>query len=222
MIKIYQNDNIGNLDTFTISQKGLKVNHCLYLILIFAHYQIILMTFVYYFKKIETNFDIALTESRIKKNSVSLINIALENYSIEHTPTEIAAEGALLYINKRLSYHPRNDLNIYMPGKWESKFTEIVCPKSCYIIVGCIYKHPSLQMNNFTNDIILSLLEKLNKENSKKIFLVVILKKIYYNKKHLNLSIILLTHCHPIFPPSHIAANKNLQFFFNFHRSHFL
>ena len=26
--------------------------------------------------------------------------------------------------------HPRNDLNIYMPGKLESIFIEIVCPKS--------------------------------------------------------------------------------------------
>ena len=39
-------------------------------------------------------------------------------------------------------------------------------------MLGFIYKHPSLQVNNFTNDIILSLLEKLNKENSKKIFLL--------------------------------------------------
>ena len=51
------------------------------------------------------NFDfIALTESRIKKNSVSPINIELANYSIEHTLTEIAAGGTLLYINKWLSY----------------------------------------------------------------------------------------------------------------------
>ena len=54
----------------------------------------------------------------------------------------------------------------------ESTFTEIVCPKSSNIIVGCIYKHPSLQVNNFTNDILLSLSEKLNKENSNKIFLL--------------------------------------------------
>ena len=50
------------------------------------------------------NFDInVLAESRIKKNSVSPINIEPESYSIEHTSTEIAAEGAF---NKRLSYQP--------------------------------------------------------------------------------------------------------------------
>ena len=119
------------------------------------------------------NFDvIALTESRIKNNSVSPINIELENYSIEHALTKIAAEGDLLYINKRLSYHPRIDLNIYMPGKLESIFIEVVCPKSSNIIFECIYKQPSLQVNYFKNDIILSLLGKLNKENSKKNFLL--------------------------------------------------
>ena len=75
------------------------------------------------------NFDIiALAESKIKKNSVFPINVELESYSVEHTPPEIAARGALLYINKRQSYHPRNDLNIYTPGKLESIFIEIVCP----------------------------------------------------------------------------------------------
>ena len=119
------------------------------------------------------NFDvIALTESRIKNNSVSPINIELENYSIEHALTKTAADGDLLYINKRLSYHPRIDLNIYMPGKLESIFIEVVCPKSSNIIFECIYKQPSLQVNYFKNDIILSLLGKLNKENSKKNFLL--------------------------------------------------
>ena len=85
------------------------------------------------------NFDIiALTESRIKKNSVSPINIDLENSSTEHTSTKTAAGGTLLYINKRLSYHPRSDLNIYMPGKLDCSFTEIVCPKLSNIIVECI------------------------------------------------------------------------------------
>ena len=72
-------------------------------------------------KEININFDIiALTESRIKKNSVPTTNIELENCSIEHTPAEVAV---LLYINKRLSYHPRNYLNI-----------DIDCPKSSNII----------------------------------------------------------------------------------------
>ena len=59
-----------------------------------------------------------------------------------------------------------------MPCKLASIFTELACPKSSIIIVGCIYKDPSLPTNKFTADNILSLLEKLNKDNSKKIFLL--------------------------------------------------
>ena len=39
------------------------------------------------------------------------------------------------------------------------------------MIIGCIYKHLSLQVNGFTNEIILSLSDKLDEENSNKIFL---------------------------------------------------
>ena len=125
MIKIYQIVKTGILDTFKISQRSLKVNQSL------LHLNICSLSknfdnFCILLKEINMNFDIiALTESRIKKNSVSPINIELENFSTEHTPTEIAAGGALLYINKRLSYHPRNDLSIYMPGKLESIFIEL-------------------------------------------------------------------------------------------------
>ena len=40
------------------------------------------------------------------------------------------------------------------------------------VIVGCIYKHPTLQINDFTNDFISPLLLKLQKKSSKKTFLL--------------------------------------------------
>ena len=120
------------------------------------------------------NFDIALTESRLK-DPASQIKVELENYSIEHTPTEVAAGAALVYINKMVSHHTINDLNIYMPGKLESIFIGMAYPKSSIIIVRCIYKHLSQQLNKFTNDIIVSLLEKLNKKIQRKLFFLVIL-----------------------------------------------
>ena len=42
----------------------------------------------------------AITESRIKKDSSSPVNLHLDNYSIEQTPTETSAGGILLYISK--------------------------------------------------------------------------------------------------------------------------
>ena len=40
------------------------------------------------------------------------------------------------------------------------------------MIVGCLYKHLALQINDFTNDCISPLLLKLRKEPSKRIFLL--------------------------------------------------
>ena len=114
--------------------------------------------------ELNVSFDIlAVTETRIKKDSSSPINLQLNNYSIEHTPTESSAGGTLLYISKGLSYQLRNDLRLYHPGKIES---EIICSKSTNVIVGCIYKHPTLPINDFTNDFISPLLLKLQKEFS--------------------------------------------------------
>ena len=67
---------------------------------------------------LNVSFDIlAITETRIKKDSSSPINLQLNNYSIEHAPTELSAGGTLLYINKRLSYQLRNDVRLYEPKK---------------------------------------------------------------------------------------------------------
>ena len=96
----------------------------------------------------------------------------INNGSIEHTPTESSAGGTLLYINKRLSYQLRNDLRLYDPRQIESTFIEIICSKSTNVIVGCIYKHCTLPINDFTNDFISPLLLKLQKESSKRVFLL--------------------------------------------------
>ena len=44
--------------------------------------------------------NLAITETRIKKDSSSRINLQSSNYLIEHTPTESSAGGTLLYISK--------------------------------------------------------------------------------------------------------------------------
>ena len=120
---------------------------------------------------LNVNFDIvAITESHIKKDSSDPVNLHLPNYSSEQTPTETSAGGTLLYISKRLSYQLRNDLKLHHPGKTESTFIEIICSKSSNVIVGCIYKHPALQINDFKSDFISPLLLKLYKKSLPKGF----------------------------------------------------
>ena len=95
-----------------------------------------------------------MTELHIKKDSSSPINLHLDNYSVEQTPAKTSAGGTLLYLSKILSYQLRNDRMLYHPGKIESTFIEIICTKSTNVIVGCIYKHPTLQINGFISPLL--------------------------------------------------------------------
>ena len=75
-------------------------------------------------------FDIiAVTETRITKQTSLTTNINLRNCAIEFTPTESSAGGRLLYIASHLSYKSRPDLNIYKANQLESKFVEITLKK---------------------------------------------------------------------------------------------
>ena len=115
------------------------------------------------------SFDIlAITKTRIKKDSSSPVNLQLSNYSTEYTPTELSGGGTLLYISKRLSYQLRNDLRTYDPRKIKSIFIEIICSKSTNVIVDCLCKHPTLPINDFVSPLV----PKLQKESSKRVFLL--------------------------------------------------
>ena len=95
----------------------------------------------------------------------------LDNYSYEFTPTETAAGGTLLYIANHLSYKYCNDLNIYKNKELKSTFIGIVNPKKSNIIVGVIYRHPSMDLTDFNNSYLNKLLENISKEQ-KSIFLL--------------------------------------------------
>ena len=98
----------------------------------------------------QKNFDIiAISETRITKNVSLLHNVNLNNYSFGFTSTEISAGGTLLYNANHLSYKCRNNLNIYKKNELQSTFTEIVNPKKLSIIVGVIYRHPSIDLTEF-------------------------------------------------------------------------
>ena len=65
----------------------------------------------YLLKATNKTFDIiAISESRILKDTNLSKNINIYNYSVEFTPTESHAGGTLLHINNKLSYKLRQDL----------------------------------------------------------------------------------------------------------------
>ena len=83
---------------------------------------------------------------------------------MEFTPTESSAGGTLLYIANHLSYKSRNDLNIYKKSELESTFIEVINPQKSNIIIGSIYRHPSMDLDDFNKNFLNKLLEKVSKE----------------------------------------------------------
>ena len=120
----------------------------------------------------KTKFDIiAISETRIIRQVSLLNNLNLNNYYFEFTPTETSACGGLLYIANHLSYKCRNDLNIYKKNELESTFIEIGNPRKSDIIVGAIYRHPSMDLTDFNCNYLNKVLENIYKEQ-KSIFLL--------------------------------------------------
>ena len=116
---------------------------------------------------------IGIIETKFSKNITPSINFSLPNYSIEHTPAESSAGGALIYIADYLTYKQRKDLTkqTYKSKELESIFIEIMYKKKKNVIVGCLYKHPFMSIDEFNDEFLLPLLEQASKENKQLILL---------------------------------------------------
>ena len=90
----------------------------------------------------------------------------MNNFSFELTPTESSAGGTLLYTANHLLYKPSLDANIYKSNELESTFIEILNPRKSNIIIGCIYKHPSMDLNDFDTNYLNNILYKVSKEQT--------------------------------------------------------
>ena len=111
----------------------------------------------------KTDFVItAVFESRLIKDKLSSIDVSLPNYSYVLCPVEANTDGSLIYIRDQLSYKTGDDLNIYKSFELESTFIEICNTRKTNII---IYKHPIMSINEFNDDYLNELLDKLTKEN---------------------------------------------------------
>ena len=115
---------------------------------------------------------IQITESRLNRNKKHLATIDLPNYSTDHCPADGASGGALLYIKEDLIYKSRINLKIYKRRELEPPFIEIIKPKLKNVIVGCIYRHPYMKLQEFNNDFMTYLSKKLLKEKNKQIILM--------------------------------------------------
>ena len=98
-------------------------------------------------------------------------NLNRNYYSFEFTPIETSAGGSLLYIANYLSYICCNDLNVCNKNELKFTFIGIFSLQKLNIIVGVIYRYPSMDLTNFNCNYLNQLLENISKEQ-KPIFLL--------------------------------------------------
>ena len=91
---------------------------------------------------------IAVTETKIQAGIDPSFDPSLTGYEHEQTPTECAKGGALLYIKNNLNCKRREDLQ---EGKQNK-------------IYASIYRHPSMDLEDFTKNYFEKLIEKLVSE----------------------------------------------------------
>ena len=83
---------------------------------------------------------------------------------MQFAPTESSAGSTLLYIANHLSYKPRHHLNIYKKSELESIFIEVIKPQKSNIIIESVYRHPSMDHDDFNKNFLNKLPEKVSKE----------------------------------------------------------
>ena len=121
---------------------------------------------------IENKFDlIGITETKLQKDIPPKNCIDLQNYNIEQCTTESSKGGALLYISDKYNYKRRDDLTLYKKLDLESTFVEILNQKGKNIVVGVIYKHPKMGINEFIGQYLYKLFDITSNENKHLILL---------------------------------------------------
>ena len=116
-------------------------------------------------------FDIiTISETKIQESTQPTFDVTLQNYNLYQTSTESTSGGTLIYVSKKLKSKIRNDIKIYKPKELESTFIEITNPRKKNTLIGCIYKHPCMSVDEFNDIYLTPLLRKITFEN-KNIFL---------------------------------------------------
>ena len=120
---------------------------------------------------LDYKFDvIGISETKLNKNKKPKFNIEIKGYHCYHTDTEAEKGGSLLYISDTLKCKKRPDLEsmLYKSEVLESTFVEIINPNKKNTVIGCIYRHPSMGLEEFNTDYMSPFFEALDKENKSK------------------------------------------------------
>ena len=102
------------------------------------------------------------------QNNLVTTNLDIPGYTSEHTPTDSSAGDTLMFISNDFSYVLGDDLQIYSVKELESIFIKIIIPNKPSLILGAIYKRPSMKPYKFDNQFLEPLLSKIKAEGKAK------------------------------------------------------
>ena len=107
---------------------------------------------------------IGISETKIKTQFPPKFDVDISGYKHYSTPSEANKGGVIIYVLQKYDTIPRKDLEkiMYKSHVLESTFIELVIPNKKNIIIGCIYRHPTMNLDDFNDDHLSLLLEKFN------------------------------------------------------------
>ena len=116
---------------------------------------------------------IGITETKLKKQLKPKIDISLSGYKCYRVDTEAEKGGTLIYVSNNINSKERPDLEslLYKSEVLESTFIEINNHRKKNILIGCIYRHPSMDLGVFNEEYLTPFMETFNKEDKKKYLL---------------------------------------------------
>ena len=83
---------------------------------------------------------ICISETRLH-DVKPLVNVDIDGYTFEHTPTSSQCGGTGIYISNEFEYDLIENLSVSHPNISESTFIEIKNKSKKNIVVGSIYPH---------------------------------------------------------------------------------
>ena len=118
---------------------------------------------------LDFDFDIiCISESKIIDGTDPKCDISIPNYQTPiSTPTEGTKGGVLIYVKLGIDFKPRNDLKICKPKELESAFIEIINKNESNDIIGVVYRHPCMNENDFIDNYLSEVVDKISKTNKK-------------------------------------------------------
>ena len=119
------------------------------------------------FNLLNFHFDfLCFTESKILDGYDPITDISISGYQEPVSiPTAATKGGVLLYVKTGIDFTTRYDLQMKSDKQIESLFIEVFNKKEKNCIIGAVYRHPTMDANEFLRDHLNLLTTKLAKEN---------------------------------------------------------